>query len=170
MHMSKSAWLTTGAATILFVGISVWVVMSAYSGPNKESQTQSAYLVGDTYCLQLDVARSPEKKRRGLSDRRTLAANEGMLFLYATSGRYGFWMKDMDFSIDIIWLDEDNRIVTIKGRAQPESYPQTFEPDQPAKKIIETPAGWTQKQNINSGDQLTLVGPTTTTPVVCGSD
>jgi uncharacterized membrane protein (UPF0127 family) len=167
MHMSKSAWLTTGAATILFVGISVWVVMSAYSGPNKETQNQSAYLVGDPYCLQLDVARSPEKKRRGLSDRSTLAANEGMLFLYATSGQYGFWMKDMDFSIDIIWLDKENRVVTIKSRAKPSSYPQTFYPDQSAKKVVETPAGFAENENIKIGQRLQITTTTATSSGGC---
>jgi uncharacterized membrane protein (UPF0127 family) len=168
MRMPKSAWLTTAAVTILFVGISVWVVMSAYSGLNKESQSQSAYLVGDTYCLQLDVARSPEKKRRGLSDRRTLAANEGMLFLYEKPGRYGFWMKDMDFPIDIIWLDKDNRVVGLKREARPESFPETFRPDKSAKKVIEVVSGFTKTENINLGDRLKIFGPSKTQPATCG--
>jgi len=168
MHMSKSAWLTTGAATILFVGISVWVVMSAYSGPNGETQNQSAYLADDTYCLQLDIAGSPEKKRRGLSDRSTLAANEGMLFLYATSGRYGFWMKDMNFAIDIIWLDKDSRVVDLKREARPESFPETFRPDKSAKKVIEVVSGFTKTENINIGDRLKIFGPSKTQPATCG--
>ena len=168
MRMPKSAWLTTAAVTILVVGISAWVVMSAYSGPNKETQTQSAYLVGDTYCLQLDVAQSPEKKRRGLSDRRTLAADEGMLFLYERPGRYGFWMKDMNFPIDIIWLDKDNRVVGLKREAQPESFPETFRPKKSAKKVIEVVSGFTKTENINLGDRLKIFGPSKTQPATCG--
>ena len=155
---------------ILAVGVLVWLVVPFNSDGEHTDSDQAVYAVGRDYCLQLDVADTPAKKQRGLSGRGRLEPNEGMLFPYEQSGRYGFWMKDMDFAIDIIWLDEDNRVVTIKERAHPRSYPQTFKPDQPAKKVIETPAGWTQKQNINSGDQLTLVGPTTTTPVDCGSD
>jgi len=155
---------------ILVAGFLVWLVVPSNSDGKHTNGDQAGYAVGRNYCLQLDIADTPVKKQRGLSGRDRLEPSEGMLFLYERSGRYGFWMKDMSFPIDIIWLDEDNRIVTIKRRAQPDSYPQTFKPDQPAKKIIETPAGWTQKQNTNSGDQLTLVGPTTTTPVGCGSD
>jgi len=134
-----------------------------------KSQHQ-AYLLQEGRCLQLDVADSPQERRDGLSNFDSLADNQGMIFLYEESGTYGFWMKDMSFPIDIIWLDKNNRVVKVKRSAQPASFPETFSPDRPAKKVIETPSGWTEEQNIKTGDQLTLVEPTATTPGDCGSD
>jgi len=172
MHPRKTTYLLIASTLVFAVGFGFvwWQFFTEYTDTAKPDVTQQAYLTSDGQCLRLAVAETPQERQEGLSNYDSLKADQGMLFLYDQPGTYGFWMKDMDFAIDIIWLDENNRVVTIKQRVQPKSFPQTFKPDQPAKKVIETPAGWTQKQNINSGDQLTLVGPTTTTPVDCGSD
>lgn len=97
------------------------------------------------------VADSSEERAQGLSGRKRLAENQGMLFVFTDPGPYCLWMKDMNFAIDIIWLDKDKKVIDIKENAQPESYPESFCPKGDAQYILEVPAGSTQKWNIEPG-------------------
>lgn len=158
---------------IVLIGILGWLFAQppgdkdASKKATQQATNTQAYLQVNDRCLTLAVADTPQKRRQGLSGYSDLASDEGMLFVYESLGKRGFWMKEMSFPIDIIWLDASNRVVTIKRFAQPDSFPQSFYPDRPAKNVIETVAGFTKSENINSGDRLTVTKPTTTTPVVC---
>jgi uncharacterized membrane protein (UPF0127 family) len=61
--------------------------------------------------LSVEVADTPAERGRGLSGREMLPENSGMLFVFDTPGRYGFWMYGMKFPLDIIWIDERLRVV-----------------------------------------------------------
>jgi uncharacterized protein len=65
---------------------------------------------GQTF--KVEVERSNRAKAKGLSERRLLVQGRGMLFLFDTPGAYEFWMKDMRFSIDIVWI-RSGKIVDI---------------------------------------------------------
>src|ERR1035437_4937756 len=79
--------------------------------------------------IKVDLALTGVEQEQGLSGRTSLKNDEGMLFVFNTSGKYSFWMKDMNFAIDMIWISEDLRIVYIKKDARPESFPETFGPN-----------------------------------------
>ncbi|MEX2014012.1 MAG: DUF192 domain-containing protein, partial [Parcubacteria group bacterium] len=64
---------------------------------------------------------------------------------------HGFWMKDMHFAIDIVWIDENFRIVGIEKEVRPETFPQVFRPDQPIKYVLELPAGYSERHDIGVG-------------------
>lgn len=168
--MSKQAGITIILSCVVVLGVGVY---HFYGGSSEESvarsqaPTTSAYLQVDDRCLRLAVADTPQLRQQGLSNHTSLDQDEGMLFVYDQSGAYGFWMKDMDFPIDIVWLTQENDVVGITKEAQPSSYPQTFRPEQPAKKVVETPAGFAETENINLGDRLNLTPPTTTSPGGC---
>ncbi len=67
-----------------------------------------------------------------------------------------FWMKNMNFSIDIICIDKDQRIIDITHDLSPDSYPRIYQPVKPAQIILEVVAGFTKKHNIQIGDPITL--------------
>ncbi|MDX2163867.1 MAG: DUF192 domain-containing protein [Gammaproteobacteria bacterium] len=93
--------------------------------------------------LQVEVVQSPEAQQRGLSGRKYLAKNTGMLFVFPKEDYYSFWMKDMLFPIDIIWMNKDYKIVYVKKDAQPctlFSCPK-FTPDMPAQYVLEVSPG-----------------------------
>jgi uncharacterized membrane protein (UPF0127 family) len=69
--------------------------------------------------LSVEVADTPAERGRGLSGREMLPENSGMLFVFDTPGRYGFWMYGMKFPLDIIWIDERLRVVYFVENAQP---------------------------------------------------
>ena len=109
--------------------------------------------------LNVEIVRTGEAQERGLSGRASLAEDQGMLFDFETSDIYKFWMKDMKFPIDMIWFDEDRRVVYIQEDATPESYPESFGPNENTKYVLEVVAGFTQKYNIKIGDKLVLQLP-----------
>ncbi len=102
--------------------------------------------------LNTELADTDVLRARGLSGRKSLTENESMLFVFDQPGKHSFWMKDMNFSIDIIWIDEDLRVVYIKENATPTSYPETFGPDENAKYVLEVVAGFSEKNNLKVGD------------------
>ena len=93
----------------------------------------------------------------GLSGRRTLG-ERGMLFDYGTSGQEGaFWMKNTHIDLDIAFIDESLRIVSIRTmRAESEEYIYSSAPYQSA---IEAPAGWYAAHGVREGDRLRYIPP-----------
>src|SRR3990167_2025451 len=75
-----------------------------------------------------------------------------MFFVFPVSDTYGFWMRHMQFPIDMIWIDENFRIVHIEKSVTPDSFPETFTPDAPARFVLETSAGFAKKNGILIGD------------------
>ena len=65
-------------------------------------------------------------------------------------------MKDMTFPIDIIWIDEQFRIIYIKEQVDPSTYPDTFAPDSPARFVLEMNSFFVESFQINVGDKLTV--------------
>lgn len=80
-----------------------------------------------------------------------------MLFVFDRPDRYGFWMRDMHFAIDIVWIDNNWRIVDITHELTPESYPNTFAPSAPALYALEVPAGSALRYSWKVGDSVDFV-------------
>jgi hypothetical protein len=118
-------------------------------------QTLHAQLGGAT--LVLEVADTEALQSKGLSGRTALQEGEGMLFVFPEDGQHGFWMKDMQFSIDIVWLDSSYRVVDVKKDATPVSYPEIFTPASPARYVVEIPAGFFNEHHLKTGDTLEIL-------------
>jgi uncharacterized membrane protein (UPF0127 family) len=102
--------------------------------------------------VSCEIADTNEKKKKGLSGRAELKDGNGMLFIFHISKRYAFWMRDMNFPIDIIWLDKDFKIVYIKENATPESYPKLFKSENLAQYVLEVPAFFARNNGTRVGD------------------
>lgn len=99
------------------------------------------------------LADTPPEREKGLSGWDRLGQDQGMLFVYSEPGPYCIWMKDMKFSIDIIWFDASRKVIHTEQNVPPESYPDTFCPESNAKYILEVPAGTVSNHQIKAGDQ-----------------
>jgi len=111
--------------------------------------------------IKVEVADTLEKQMMGLSGREGLEKNTGLLFIFDQPAKYSFWMKDMKFSIDIIWLAPSAveglvKIVDIKKNALPESYPESFSPEEPASYVLEVNAGFSDQNNLKKGDEAVI--------------
>ena len=107
--------------------------------------------------IKVEVASMPEERVRGLSGKRGLKEDEGMLFVFDRSGNYPFWMKDMNFPIDMVWIGENMKVIYIKENARPELYPEIYSPDKNAKYVLEVVSGFSQKNNLKVGDSVEFI-------------
>ena len=67
----------------------------------------------------LALASTDEQRIKGLSGLEKINEDEGMLFLFDQPSKQGFWMNEMKFPIDIIWLDSNSRVIHIERNLQP---------------------------------------------------
>lgn len=158
--MPKLKNLARGAALFFLIALVAALYRTvlppaAQSMPSNDASSVIARIGPDLVIVnntlfRVSVASTEEKRRRGLSGQSRLAVNEGMLFIFDQPGRYGFWMKEMLFPIDIIWLDADFQPVHLVENATPESYPVSFYPPQPAKYALEVAAGEWKKAILST--------------------
>ena len=107
--------------------------------------------------IHTEIADTVAKRTHGLSGRSGLGENEGMFFIFDTSGIRPFWMKDMKFSIDIIWIT-GNRVVGFEENVEPPSgfdIP-TYNPPEAIDRVLEVPAGTVKLLGIQKGDVIEL--------------
>jgi uncharacterized membrane protein (UPF0127 family) len=115
----------------------------------KINNNQFSFLVADT----------TEELRQGLSGKDSLPKDEVLLFVFAESDYHGIWMKDMNFSIDIIWLDEQKKVVDLEANVSPDTYPESFLPDQRSKYVVETNAGVVESTGLQIGEVVEFTLP-----------
>jgi hypothetical protein len=131
----------------------------------KPEDIKSVNIAGQN--IKVDLALTEAEQTQGLSGRTSLNENEGMLFVFPVPGKYAFWMKDMNFPIDMIWLapsgggDREAKVVYIKKNADPKLYPETYGPgpsDGEAKYVLEVVSGFSDKNNLKVGDSVYFSG------------
>jgi uncharacterized membrane protein (UPF0127 family) len=108
---------------------------------------------GDILVEVVDTASSRE---RGLSGKKGLLAGEGMLFVFDKPGRYGFWMKDMLFPIDMVWINDDGLVVHVERNVKPETYPTAFINTLDASYVLEIAANESEKYGLYMGAAVTI--------------
>lgn len=117
--------------------------------------------VGDIK-INVDLADTAEERQKGLSGRETIAENYGLLFVFDKKDVFpSFWMKDMRFAIDIIWIN-DGKVNKIDKNIQPDP-PGTpddklklYRPDKPVDYALEVNSGYCDKNNLKVGDSVDL--------------
>lgn len=107
-----------------------------------------------TYAL--DIASSKTDQQKGLGGRKSLAQNRGILFVFDAPGKQCFWMKDMLFSIDMIWLSSDKKVTHIAADVSPGTYPKQYCGDTSTKYVIELNAGEAKRAGLHVGQQVSL--------------
>jgi len=145
-----------------------WLIF-AISGPVLAALVVAGYLVYerthqglrpltiDGNTIYVSVAATEASREQGLSGRESLAPDQGMLFIFPTEGAYPFWMKDMRFAIDMIWIANNGTIIYIQGDVVPATYPNTFQPKSAlARYVLELPAGYAIAHNIKVGDKVDI--------------
>jgi uncharacterized membrane protein (UPF0127 family) len=103
----------------------------------------------------VELAVTPDEKTKGLSYRKSLLPQHGMLFPYDHKERYDFWMKGMQFPLDFIWI-ADTTVVDIAKNVQPPAAANlhVVQPKVPVDKILEINAGEIDKFGITIGDTV----------------
>jgi len=124
------------------------------SGRSTPQRGESKYIKIAGQNIKVDLALTSSEQSQGLGGRSSLGQGQGMLFVFDKIGQYPFWMKDMNFPIDMIWIGEDMKVVYIKKNALPQLYPETYGGEAVAKYILEVSAGFSDKNNLQAGDRV----------------
>lgn len=113
--------------------------------------------IGDV-TFTAELAANEARRAKGLGGRQSLGENEAMLFKFSGNGFHSFWMKDMVFPIDIIWI-QDTVIVDIqKDAAIPISQDdsQIYTPENQANNVLEINAGLVERYGFKIGDLVVI--------------
>ena len=140
---------------VVIFGLVVWVYVNYEDDIYNYLAKDQIYIIYiESAPLYVTVADDPEEQRIGLAGVKSLAESSGKLFIFEKEDYYGMWMKDMLFSIDIIWIDNDFKIVDIAENVTPETYPDTFASAVPARFVLETNAFFAKNSNVTVGDEV----------------
>ena len=130
---------------ILFWSLFVFMLVLFSSGACGKEFVKVFFPDGTAITAELAV--TDEERQRGLMYRGKINADQGMLFIFEEESIQSFWMKNMKFSIDIIWLDREKRIIHIERSVPPcsEEPCPTYSSRIPAMYILEIKAGSADK-------------------------
>jgi len=109
--------------------------------------------------FSFQVADNTQKRAQGLSGLSGLGDDEALVFVFPESAKHGIWMKDMNFDIDIIWLDRDKKVVDFEINVSPDTYPEVFYPESDAIFVIEVNAGTVEDLNLQDGQYVEFTLP-----------
>ncbi len=105
--------------------------------------------------LIVEIVDDIARRKLGLSGRNNMCNNCGMLFIFDHSDTYSFWMKDMLFSIDIIWINDGIIVEIIKNAEIPsDKKTASYTPLNKANTVLEVNSGFVERNNINIGDKI----------------
>lgn len=143
--------------------IATYLVFYTYSLPVYESakayfeeylMTESKVIIIGESAVTVEVADTDDERLLGLSGREALHPGNGMFFVFPEVGLHGIWMKDMRFSIDILWFDQYGELTHFEEHVTPESFPETFYPISPSLYVLEVPAGFVKDMDLKLGDKI----------------
>jgi len=146
------------ALIIVSLGLLAKKYQSAAPTPTNKNQTEEQkpkVKINNTE-IQVEIADTPEKRTKGLSGRNSLDQNKGMLFVFPKGSNATFWMKDMKFDLDIIWI-RDSKIVKIDKNVKapkagtPDNKLTLYKSKQPIDYVLEVNSGFIEKNNIEVG-------------------
>jgi len=169
--MLKNRWLLTIIIGIILGTLQIGIMSDCSSqekkigflscteiinGPSyiQNKATISIESDNSTILMEVEIADELQEQIKGLMFRQNLDWNNGMLFVYESENRRSFWMKNTFIPLDMIFINNEFRIVDIKENTKPclEMPCPTYPSKEPAKYVLEVNAGFAQKNNIKIGD------------------
>gem|GEM_PF-1134618 len=154
------AWKATVCSIIatlmvLSAGLAVWRQAAT---DYKSRPTFFDVTIGDII-IPVEIADTQETLEKGLSGRFHLPKKQGMLFIFPTPDTYAFWMPNMNFPIDLIWINEEGLVVGFEQSMQPEKdlkHPHYYKAPVPIQYVVEVNAGFVKKYGIAVGQEVIL--------------
>lgn len=118
----------------------------------------------DGRVLEVQVADTDPRRARGLMFQEKLSFDEGMLLVFDEASKNSIWMLNMQFPLDVIWIDDDGRIVFIEKNVPPcltaletVTCPSYKGGNKSAKYILEVTAGFVDEFNITTESTLEII-------------
>lgn len=108
--------------------------------------------VGSTM-INIEIADTQSRRAQGLSNRDSLSDQSGMLFIFPDPDRHSFWMKDMNFPLDFLWI-KNGQVIQLSKNIPFSQPPAIITPDSPVDQVLEVNAGFIDKYGIKVGDEV----------------
>ncbi len=139
----------------LFFLLSIVILLFILLGFKKDS-FKKGEVCFEKDCFYVELARSSKEKAVGLMFRKELKSDQGMLFVFEKEDSYSFWMKNMKFPLDMIWINKDREVVFIEENVQPclENRCGKIKPDKKASYVLELIAGKVNEIGIEKGEKV----------------
>lgn len=140
-------------SAVVFLASLVWLLSFRKSTPKIK--------IGDA-SLNIEIAETEAERAQGLSDRKSLCEDCGLLFIFDSPGIYPFWMRRMYFDIDILWIRNGEVVdITYGAKVPPKEEleaPKTFYQSKvPVDMVLEVNAGWTEKNKVKMGEKVVTI-------------
>ncbi len=148
-----------GLASCFMAGLVL--VFPLLSGEEAEKDKFIQIILPNGNLIRAELAKTNEERARGLMYREGIASDQGMLFIFEEEEIHSFWMKNMSFPIDIIWLDEGKRIVHMEINVPPckEMPCPTYASKIPSLYVLELKAGCVESNGLKLYDRLEFILP-----------
>ena len=133
---------------------------AATATPQELPPVQGPQVVIGTTIVPLGLAQTSAEVQKGLSGRPSLDPDKGLLFLFPKADIYKFWMPDMNFPIDIIWISSAKKVIGVSSNVSNEfdpANPKFYTPPTPAQYVLEVNAGFASRNNIKAGDSVEFI-------------
>ena len=139
--------LVVGGFLILSSAILLWI--------NRQERGQVCFKGS---CFSVELARTAAEQARGLMFRKEMGQGQGLLFVFNQEKELPFWMKNTLIPLDIVWIDQEQRVVFVEEMAQPclQDPCPFIDPQAEARYVWEIPGGRVQTIGLEVGDQLEL--------------
>ena len=149
---------------IVLILLMLVAALGGCEGPQPDTPEDTSVRVGGDATYAIDVAVKPGERQQGLSGREVMAQNAGMLFVFEDEQPLTFWMKDMRFPLDIIWIDGQCRLIDVAAdvptpppNASNDEIPRVQSP-LPAQYVLELNAGEWARAGLSPGDRVEFLG------------
>lgn len=140
----------------MVLGAILWAVRADLTNTTNAGKEPSCTgLTLKEQCFKVDTADTEVQRQKGLSFRDSLPQDRAMLFTFEMPSRQCMWMRDMKFPIDIMWLDEQKKVLKIENNVTTQTYPATFCADD-TKYVVEINAGLARSIGLSVGDVAQL--------------
>lgn len=142
----------------LTLAIILILLLSGCGIKNKNINIKKAEIKINSTIITAEVVKTLEAQIKGLSGREKLGENEGMLFIYSEKEIRTFWMKDMLFPIDIIWISDDKIVDISENMPIPKNYNiKRATPKEEINYVLEVNAGFVKSDNFKVGDSVQII-------------
>jgi len=162
LFMYKGVRLFIAAISLLILSKEAVFCADSAINAKKESGQYRRLIIGNL-AVNVEIADTNQKRQKGLSGRRELKKNDGMLFIFPRTGKYTFWMKGCYIDLDIAFINTDGIILEIFSMKKepvnmPDEYLRVYAPHSDRiKYALELNCGWFKENNIMPGRKITIL-------------
>lgn len=139
------------------VAILLLIICDQFLDNNKvEKENEAIKVCIKENCFDVEIADTLKEREVGLMNRDYLVPEDGMLFIFENEEIHNFWMKNTLIPLDMIWINENKKIIYIEKNAEPCKVEQCelFGPNEKAKYVLEINGGLAEKTGVKTGDEI----------------